>query len=123
MIAPREKRGMGYGRAALVAFLRFVVAHLDEIRSEFAASSSCSSTVRELPFHFVVKIGEDNGSSIKLFESLGFVKEQEEANFFGEFKLLLPKESSGDLDGWVSGLVEKFGVKYEEVEYVKGNEP
>lgn len=64
----------------------------------------------------MVKIGEDNESSVKLFESLGFVREEEKANYFGEVELVLP--------GYVmvertKGLMEKFGVEgYEEMAYV-----
>ncbi len=38
-------------------------------------------------YYFRVKIGKDNARSIKLFESLGFVKTEEVANYFGEFEL------------------------------------
>jgi ribosomal protein S18 acetylase RimI-like enzyme len=70
----------------------------------------------EKDFHLMVKIGEDNQSSVKLFESLGFVKLEEKANYFGELELIVEGNITEE---WTKGLVEKYGVEgYEEMAYV-----
>ena len=64
----------------------------------------------------MVKIGEDNQSSVKLFESLGFVRSEESANYFGELELLLPGYVTEE---WTKGLMETYAVEgYEEMAYV-----
>lgn len=116
MIAESTSRGNGYGKAALVTFLRYILAHEREILQEFLYGSvDCgidSSTIVNITDvkspsatdsaqngaikaeaeskwfnHFTVKIGETNVKSIGLFEGLQFRKISEEPNYFGEFEL------------------------------------
>ena len=65
-----------------------------------------------------VKIGSKNDQSIKLFESIGFLKVEEGPNYFGEFELVfegfLGKER-------IVALCERCDIRgYEEAAYVKG---
>jgi len=67
-------------------------------------------------FKLKVKIGEDNQSSIKLFESLGFVRKGDSANYFGELELVLPEYVTEE---WTKGLMDTHGVEgYEELVYM-----
>jgi len=122
MIAPTAKRRQGYGRAAITAFLHYISAHIEDIRLEFLRrysiarqDSAESSRDRNLDIRLTVKIGEDNQPSIQLFESLGFVKKEKKANFFGEFELLLPGSISQE---WSQSLLKKNGTEYKELAYV-----
>ncbi|TVY68974.1 N-acetyltransferase 9-like protein [Lachnellula suecica] len=134
MVALKSRRRQGYGRAATVAFLHYISLHIHDIRNEFlrtsissekntlsqhdpAASNSWKQPRED--FHMTVKIGEDNPSSINLFESLGFVKTDDKANFFGEFELSLGRNVT---EAWTRDLMQKYGVEdYKELPYVPSN--
>lgn len=127
MIAETKFRRRGLGRAAVLAFMRYLESHLDEILSEYASSfqhgdqnegQDQSPERRNMKLlQLRVKIGSKNLKSIGLFESLGFVKTGEGENYFGEVELVF--------EGWLGkgrleGLMGKFGVKgYREVGYAK----
>ena len=85
MIAPVSKRRHGYGRAAILAFIHYVCLHLEEILAEYGQASA---EEQELSLsHFRVKINAENEKSISLFESIGFAKDRDGPNYFGEFEL------------------------------------
>lgn len=99
MIAEKANQRKGYGRAALLTFIRYIVERQGPILEEFV-SGGCGGvdpqTVRkvrasagaELSFSCLsVKIDQENGRSLALFEELGFVKVSESPSFFGEFEL------------------------------------
>lgn len=92
MIARKEFQGKGYGRAAVLLFLWYVVVRREEIVRKFGTDSVLE--------YLVVKINQVNDRSIGLFTSLGFKKTNEEPNYFGEFELVLK-----DLD-----VVRMFGL-------------
>lgn len=119
MIASKEMQGQGYGRASLLAFLRFVLRHREEITAEYwmrrrvdemNGAGSCEKGLRYLR----AKIGQGNGRSLKLFESVGFARVGEGSNYFGEVELRMM-----DLrEEVVNGLIDGFGVGgYREVAY------
>ncbi|CAK7230847.1 hypothetical protein SBRCBS47491_007727 [Sporothrix bragantina] len=85
MIAGLEDRGKGYGRAAVTAFLHYILQRQREaILAEASSASSFKSMVlRQL----VVKIQATNAASIGLFKSLGFVQNGD-VNYFGEVELV-----------------------------------
>ncbi|GIK03574.1 hypothetical protein Aspvir_007646 [Aspergillus viridinutans] len=92
MIAERANQRKGHGRAALLAFLRYVLEHQGEIVGEFVrGSESAGATLQGRTDWRVgalsVKIGKENGRSLALFESVGFCKVSEEPSYFGEFEL------------------------------------
>jgi hypothetical protein len=62
-----------------------------------------------------VKIGSKNEKSIRLFESIGFIKVEEGANYFGEFELVL----EGFLgEARTGGLLKKYNIEeHHEVSY------
>lgn len=86
MVADKQYQGMGMGRAALLAFMKYILRHQSEILQEYF------STPREIESrpaldHFQVKIGETNHRSLHLFESIGFRRINPAPNFFGEWEL------------------------------------
>ncbi|KAJ9606438.1 hypothetical protein H2200_009399 [Cladophialophora chaetospira] len=107
MIAEPAHQGRGYGRAALLLFLDYIVrnerAILEEFhrytthdaapQGQFKSAAEPSLTQFPLQFdHFSAKIGSANQRSLRLFEGLGFRKESETPSYFGEFELRLDRE-------------------------------
>ncbi|KEF53831.1 uncharacterized protein A1O9_10233 [Exophiala aquamarina CBS 119918] len=118
MIAVQAEQRNGYGKAALLAFLEYIVSHEDEILREcfdgtrgdcngdgngdgdsgaVTASTATTATatatvgtrtIRRFDY-LTVKIGEANIPSIGLFEGLQFHKTKDTPNYFGEFELKL----------------------------------
>ena len=86
MIAVKTQQGQGYGRASLVAFLRYIADHEAAILAEYTGTKD-NEALPHRKVHLRVKIGESNNRSISLFESVGFQKVAIEANYFGEFEL------------------------------------
>jgi RimJ/RimL family protein N-acetyltransferase len=86
MIAEKQKQGKGFGRPALLAFLRYILSSQDGIVDEFLRAENKQISKKEISY-FSVKIGKTNIRSITLFESLGFTKVTPEPNYFGEFEL------------------------------------
>lgn len=82
MIARKDLRRQGYGRKALLSFIDYVLANWSAICAEFAPQDQHVG-----PALFRVKIQESNIASTKLFESIGFKRIKEEANYFGELEL------------------------------------
>lgn len=116
MIAEKSHRRQGYGRAALLCFLRYILQNESSIAQEFSSSqepSARTSAVQKFSY-LSVKIGETNDKSLALFESLGFDRVTEKANVFGELELRRDNLHAG----WVRGLLEEYGVRdYLEVPY------
>jgi RimJ/RimL family protein N-acetyltransferase len=124
MIAPISKRRQGYGRAAIKAFLHYISTHIKDIRLEFLRRNGNApqndaarehGSAHDLDFRLMVKIDENNQPSIKLFETLGFVKKEEKANFFAEFELLFPGPISEE---WTRRSLENNGTEYREMAYI-----
>ncbi len=125
MIAPKEARRRGYGRAGLLAFLMYLQKHLGAVLEEYGArlvteseeaDAGCEKSAGKMRLlQLRVKIGSKNEKSINLFTSVGFVKVGEGENYFGEVELVF----EGFLgEGRVEGLLEKWGIKdYDEVKY------
>lgn len=112
MIAPTAMRRKGYGRATLLAFLNYIQTHLQEILGEYKVSQKQEKTKL---LQLRVKIGSKNVRSINLFESVGFVKVSESANYFGELELGF-EGFLGDVR--IESLLAKHGVEnYREVRY------
>lgn len=112
MIAPKEARRQGYGRATILTFLHFIQMHLDDILAEYKSKLNVEK-MRLLQLK--VKIGSKNEKSIMLFESIGFVKVEESPNYFGELELtfegFLSKEKT-------ESLMKRYGVQgYQEMKY------
>lgn len=84
MIADKECRGKGLGRAALLALMEYLVSYSGQIMGEYDMAKQ--TTLKYLR----VKIGQENRPSIRLFESVGFIKMSEDPNVFGELELRLP---------------------------------
>ncbi len=117
MIARKEEQGKGHGRAAILLFLMYILSHRAEILKEY--NQKHDGLGRGGFDYFSVKIGEGNSRSIKLFETLGFNKVAEEANFFGEFELRLAGENLGLEE--VQEMLDRYDVRdYEEEEYDHG---
>lgn len=86
MIARKTHQGNGLGSAALLTFIWYIVANLEDLMAEYHGShegpkvGSCLEYLR-------VKIDGENARSIRLFEGVGFTKVSEEPNYFGELEL------------------------------------
>lgn len=114
MIAEKQNQGKGFGRASLLAFLRYILSSQDGIVAEFLQTAENKQTSKKEISYFSVKIGQTNARSIALFESLGFTKVTLEPNYFGEFEL-----RRADLDAAnVEQMLERFAVTgYQQLEY------
>jgi len=122
MIAEKVNQRRGFGRAALLMFMRYIVQYQGAILDEFVGGGDVDvETVRKLRNGveaagsseglslecFSVKIGQANSRSLALFESTGFERCSDEPNFFGEFELRCKDLSLGSVDG----ALDKAGVK------------
>lgn len=95
MIAEKANQGRGFGKAALLTFLRYIFERQAAIIEEFVNADVQTETAGKLRAAkaslgfscLSVKIGQANSRSLALFESLGFEKVSVEPNFFGEFEL------------------------------------
>ncbi|KAG9785631.1 hypothetical protein KCU88_g2436, partial [Aureobasidium melanogenum] len=127
MIAEKTEQGKGLGRAALLAFLRYIMLHERLILTEFQAGqraikdhSESTSTLENHGAssptrfdHFAVKIGQTNHRSMALFESLGFRKTSDTPSYFGEYELRLGRAEAqrnvvSDPDARTRGLLEGY---------------
>lgn len=95
MIARKELQRQGYGRAALLTFMGYIVCNWAHIYTEYSSNdavseapkaSNPSGTISQLAY-FRVRIQESNVGSIHLFESVGFKRIADKANYFGEVEL------------------------------------
>lgn len=112
MIARPDQRRRGHGRAAILVLMRYICAHLDAILNEYRRGCFVSSETPLTLSHFRVKIGQGNDRSLRLFESLGFVRTTSEANYFGEYELRLDLATA-------RALVDKLSdISYAEMEYI-----
>ena len=113
MIAKRDQQHRGFGKAALLTFLQYVVLHQQAILVEF--SQSASDAFVPSPFaYFAAKIGKDNARSLALFGGLGFENTKEEPNYWGEFELRHYDLTSAD----VEKMMTDNGIhQYDEMDY------
>ncbi|KIW17601.1 hypothetical protein PV08_04796 [Exophiala spinifera] len=117
MIAERSEHRKGYGRAALLAFMRYIVTNEEGVLQELVADQTHAIGRSRLD-HFAVKIGQTNHRSITLFESLGFSRTSDTPSYFGEYELRLERDKVDGLLGSGSARMERFLSGYEEIEYV-----
>lgn len=94
MIARKDLQNSGYGMTVLLAFMQYIISHLDSICDEYCSQENGSPARLR---YFRVKIGQENARSIRLFERLGFKRTTERANYFGELELRLPLERVRDV--------------------------
>lgn len=86
MIAENDHQRKGYGKAALLTFLMYVMHNQDGIIQQFLKGSPephCPTSF----VYLAAKIGKDNARSLALFAGLGFKKTSEEPNYWGEYGL------------------------------------
>lgn len=81
MIASAAHQGRGLGAAVMCAFVVYIRQHLDDILSEYTASTGPKKETKTRLKHLRVKIGADNARSLRLFEKVGFVRMSETPNF------------------------------------------
>lgn len=83
MIAVKSQHRKGHGRAALLAFMHYILTNIAAILNEYTKGKAAHLR------YLRVKINKDNVKSINLFESVGFVRTSAGANYFGEVELRL----------------------------------
>lgn len=116
MIADKSSQRKGHGKTSLLIFLDYILEHWSLIGREFSSSfssssSSASSTSFSAAAAFVapqlaylrVKVHETNVGSIRLFESVGFQRVSETANYFGEIEMRWYTTGDGDGGGHTGG--------------------
>ena len=96
MIARKDLQRHGYGRAALMTFMHYIISHWTSISNEYALR--LKEPLGPDLAYLRVRINESNHRSIRLFESVGFEQLPGGANYFGEVELRWTK-SIGDLEG------------------------
>ena len=113
MIAERSQQRKGYGKAALVLFLNYIMCNEQQILEEFsrdagprAARTGSSSPPLQFDF-FSVKIGSANHRSLALFEGLGFRMTSAQPNYFGEYELRLGRDEAENFV--VDGTADRDG--------------
>ncbi|KAM0690303.1 hypothetical protein Q7P36_009070 [Cladosporium allicinum] len=85
MIAQKDLHRQGYGRAALLSFVGYILDSWAQIGAEY--DNSGSNGVAKSLDYLRVKINQTNARSISLFESIGFQQTATGANYFGEIEL------------------------------------
>ena len=91
MIARKDLHHQGYGRAALVTFMKLVLSLWQQIAEQYRDTTpkkSANSRPVTLPglAYLRAKINQSNEKSVRLFESVGF-EQVGGANHFGEVEL------------------------------------
>ncbi|KAK5090551.1 hypothetical protein LTR05_000725 [Lithohypha guttulata] len=112
MVAERQNRYQGTGRAALLVFLKYVLAHETEILKEYFSTARDNQSQDKFAY-LRAKINETNGQSLRLFESVGFERSDVTPNFFGEWELR-KRFSIQDIE---KQMEEKMVSGYREVSY------
>ncbi|KJY01508.1 hypothetical protein TI39_contig289g00030 [Zymoseptoria brevis] len=113
MIAEQKQQRKGYGRAAVIAFLEYILVHwrgiADEYQSSLPAEKETKEAVPQLAF-LRVKVQQTNVGSLRLFEGVGFQQIAEEANYFGEVEMRWQPdlEDLRRLKGWEAGEERVF---------------
>lgn len=117
MIADKSSQRKGHGKTALLIFLDYILEHWSligrEFSSSFSSSSASSSSDSSTSFsaavvapqlaYLRVKVHETNVGSIRLFESVGFQRVSETANYFGEIEMRWYTTGDGDGGGHTGG--------------------
>jgi RimJ/RimL family protein N-acetyltransferase len=85
MIARKDLHRQGYGRAALLSFVGYILDSWAHVSAEYSDSGSDDGP-KSLDY-LRVKINQSNARSIALFESVGFEQTATGANYFGEIEL------------------------------------
>ena len=123
MIAEPAMQGKGYGKLALMAFLRYVVLYEEQILEDYRAWAGCTAVTDEnsVPTDYTTqqwndnrseraaaqqkrfgylraRIGKGNLRSLTLFEHAGFELQSREPNYFGELEMRMYGRMPGDID-------------------------
>ncbi|KAL6830995.1 tRNA synthetases class I (M) domain-containing protein [Trichoderma sp. SZMC 28015] len=112
MIANTQHRGKGVGEAAVRSILAYIRRNLPEILKEYAQGEKLNVEKVQL-VGLMAKIKQENTGSRALFKKLGF-KQEGEANYFGEVKMVMSWEASGSGD-----MAE--GLEYRELDSLESS--
>jgi RimJ/RimL family protein N-acetyltransferase len=93
MVAEPITRGKGFGKRMLFMFLWYVLTYRMSLMEEYHGAGDGKGPSFS---GFVAKVDKDNLVSIKMFESVGFWRVREEANYFGEVDLRLDVGLAGE---------------------------
>jgi RimJ/RimL family protein N-acetyltransferase len=105
MIARKDLHRQGYGRAALLSFVGYVLDSWAQIGAEYGSSDVLKSLD-----YLRVKINQTNARSIALFESIGFEQTAAGANYFGEIELRWRPDRSAleKCEGWEDANILEY---------------
>jgi RimJ/RimL family protein N-acetyltransferase len=108
MIARKDLHRQGYGRAALLSFVGYILDSWAQIGGEY--NNSRSDGVAKSLDYLRVKINQSNARSIALFESIGFEQTSAGANYFGEIELRWRPDRSAleKCKGWEDETVLEY---------------
>jgi len=108
MIARKDLHRQGYGRAALLSFVGYILDSWTQIGAEY--NNSGSNDVPKSLDYLRVKINQSNARSIALFESIGFGQTAAGANYFGEIELRWRPDRSTleKCKGWEAGELLEY---------------
>lgn len=89
MIPDPATQRQGYGRRSLITFMHYILIEWSSIAQEYSSGQDCKPKHTHPPKleYLRAKINDSNVRSIRLFESVGFKKIGETANYFGEVEL------------------------------------
>lgn len=87
MIARKDLHRQGYGRAALLSFMGYILDSWARIAAEYGNGVGENVAAGRKLEYLRVKINQSNERSIALFKSVGFEQTAAGANYFGEVEL------------------------------------
>lgn len=87
MIARKDLHRQGYGRAALLSFMSYILDSWAGIAAEYGNGVAGNVAAGRKLKYLRVKINQSNERSIALFKSVGFEQTAAGANYFGEVEL------------------------------------
>lgn len=108
MVADREFRSKGVGRAAVRAMLVYIAVNLGFILEEYVGTQqNANASLKSL----MAKIKQGNEASIALFRGLGF-QQQGEVNYFGEIKMVMDLADLQAQSWWPTAMADYGEVPY-----------
>jgi methionyl-tRNA synthetase len=108
MVADRDFRSKGVGRAAVRAMLVYIAVNLGFILEEYVGTQqNANASLKSL----MAKIKQGNEASIALFKGLGF-QQKGEVNYFGELTMVMDLADLQTQPWWSAAMADYGEVPY-----------